>query len=136
MMYYFMLTFLLPFHHADNYAIATKDTDLIVNAVILLFVNELDERLFQLVQTCNFSFAEEVDESLERTSFYDNDQRLNVYRAVNKVTKRLRSMGSSRLRRSVGRDEVSINVQSQDKNSVASEGKDPVNLDLGKETEQ
>lgn len=136
-----MLTFLLPFHHADNYAIATKDTELIVNAVILLFVNELDERLFQLVQTCNFSFAEEVDESLERISFYDNDQRLNVSRAVNKVTKRLRSLGSSispslRPRRSVGRDEVPMNIQSQDKNSVVSEGEEPMNLDLGKETEQ
>lgn len=37
----------------DNNAFSTKNTELIANAVILLFVNELDERLYQLVEACN-----------------------------------------------------------------------------------
>lgn len=77
-----------------NLAIATKDTELIVNAVILLFVNELDERLFQLCQMLNLSFTYAVEESLERDSFHEN-QKLNVSRGVNKLKKRLREIFSS-----------------------------------------
>jgi len=83
-----------------NLAIATKDTDLIVNAVILLFVNELDERVFQLVEACHLEWASEVDESIQRNSYHEGDRKLNVSRAVNKVTKRLTVMSSSVMRKS------------------------------------
>lgn len=70
-----------------NYAIASKDTELIVNAVILLFVNELDERLFQLVEDCGISWVDEVDDSL-RSIRYHEENSLIVSRTLHKVNKR------------------------------------------------
>jgi len=74
-----------------NLAIATKDTEIITNAVILLFVNEIDERLYQLAEACNIQFVNEVNESMERNSYY-NRKELIIYRALHKTRKRFRSM--------------------------------------------
>lgn len=50
-----------------NMAIGTKNTDIIVNAVILLFVNDLDEQLFLLAECCSASW---VKGTYETYSFY------------------------------------------------------------------
>eukprot|EP00594_Rhizosolenia_setigera_P020063 CAMPEP_0178954514 /NCGR_PEP_ID=MMETSP0789-20121207/9035_1 /TAXON_ID=3005 /ORGANISM="Rhizosolenia setigera, Strain CCMP 1694" /LENGTH=171 /DNA_ID=CAMNT_0020635929 /DNA_START=675 /DNA_END=1190 /DNA_ORIENTATION=- len=57
-----------------NYAIATKDTDIITNAVILLFVNEIDERLFQLAEACNYYLVDEVDKSFQLNTYHDTTE--------------------------------------------------------------
>lgn len=88
-----LLSFFLFIIHilisVDNLAIATKDTDIITNAVILLFVNEIDGRLYQLAETCNLQFISEVIESSQSNSFYDKKELL-IHRAFRKTTKRLR----------------------------------------------
>lgn len=76
---------------SDNLAIATKDTELIVNAVILLFVNELDERVYQLVEALNVSWTNEVDASIQRNSYHE-EQKLNIFRGLHKITKRVRNL--------------------------------------------
>jgi len=98
-----------------NLAIATKNTDLIVNAVILLFVNELDERMFQLVDALNLSWAGEVEESIQRNSYHDaRANRLNVTRAANKIRERVHSFQESvsgyRHRRQSGGEESDVVV--------------------------
>lgn len=59
-------------YSTDNLAIATKDTELIVNAVILLFVNEIDERIYQLAETCSPCWVREIKASFERQSYYQH----------------------------------------------------------------
>lgn len=83
-------THLFSFFPSDNLAIATKNTEMIENAVILLFVNELDERLFQLAEVCHFTPCILVDESLEMDS-NSNKRELVLYRSLHKFRKRLRS---------------------------------------------
>lgn len=63
---------------------------MIENAVILLFVNELDERLFQLAEVCHFTPCVLVDQSLEMDSNSDRSE-LVLYRSLHKFRKRLRS---------------------------------------------
>lgn len=72
-------------------ALATKNTELVVNAVILLFVNELDERLFQLAERVNIEWVKEVNESIVRKSYHDR-KTLLLNRSLHKVRKRMRSM--------------------------------------------
>ena len=52
-------------------------TELIVNAVILLFVNELDEQVFSIVSICNSSFADRLSNEAEEYSGVLLDQHLN-----------------------------------------------------------
>ena len=52
-------------------------TELIVNAVILLFVNELDEQVFSIVSICNSSFADRLSNEAEGYSGVLLDQHLN-----------------------------------------------------------
>jgi hypothetical protein len=51
-----------------NQAIALTDTELIVNAVILLFVNEVDEQIFKIVQMANRKFLKKVVRQAETYS--------------------------------------------------------------------
>jgi len=76
-----------------NLAIATKDTDIITNAVILLFVNEIDEKLYQLTEAFGIEWIKEVNESLERNSYFDRRELL-IYRSLHKMRKRIRSIMS------------------------------------------
>lgn len=46
-------------------AIATKNTELIVNTVILLFVVEMDERLYQLAETCNYKWVKSIEQEMD-----------------------------------------------------------------------
>eukprot|EP00594_Rhizosolenia_setigera_P002454 CAMPEP_0178943184 /NCGR_PEP_ID=MMETSP0789-20121207/2435_1 /TAXON_ID=3005 /ORGANISM="Rhizosolenia setigera, Strain CCMP 1694" /LENGTH=158 /DNA_ID=CAMNT_0020622729 /DNA_START=765 /DNA_END=1241 /DNA_ORIENTATION=+ len=45
-----------------NMALATKNTELIVNAVILLFVIEIDEKLYQLSKICFPNLVVHIEE--------------------------------------------------------------------------
>lgn len=54
-------------NYSDNVAIAVKNTDLIVNAVILLFVNEIDERIHSLCCVVNEKWVRSVEESISDT---------------------------------------------------------------------
>lgn len=47
-----------------NSAIATKNTELIVNTVILLFVVELDEKLYELAETINESLVSGIEKRM------------------------------------------------------------------------
>lgn len=87
-------SFLFPFsclYSSDNLAIATKDTDIITNAVILLFVNEIDERLYQLAETCDLDWVRHVNEATRRDSYFER-KHLIIYRGLHKVRKRIRSL--------------------------------------------
>lgn len=114
-------------------AIAIKDTELIVNAVILLFVNELDERMFELCKMLNLSFTDEVEVSLHRES-YDEDQKLNVYRAANKIRKKVYSLHSSILSNLGFGQQEEGEAQEQDKNSHMSESEYNMSVDLKRES--
>jgi len=73
-----------------NMAIAKKDTDIITNAVILLFVNEIDERLYQLTEACDIEWIKEVNESLTRNSYFDRSELL-IHRSLHTLRKTIRS---------------------------------------------
>lgn len=83
-------TFSMIHASIDNYAIASNDTEMIYDAVILLFVNEIDERLYQLAESCNLNWVYEVNESVERDSYHDKKD-LIIYRSIHRVRKRIRS---------------------------------------------
>lgn len=88
---FFLISHVHPSLFLDNLAIATKDTDIITNAVILLFVNEIDERLYQLASACNIHFISEVDESFSRNSYHAKKE-LIIHRALHKLRKKLRNI--------------------------------------------
>ena len=46
-----------------NKAIATSNTDIIVNSVVVLFVMELDEWNFATIETCNEKWIPQVSDS-------------------------------------------------------------------------
>lgn len=51
-----------------NSAIATKNTELIVNTVILLFVVELDEKLYELAETINESLVSGIEKRMNENN--------------------------------------------------------------------
>jgi len=98
-----------------NMAIAKKDTDIITNAVILLFVNEIDERLYQLTEACDIEWIKEVNESLERNSYFDRRELL-IYRSLHKMRKRIRSMMS--ITKKTGEDLKDSSKVSEDESEI------------------
>lgn len=54
-------------------AIATKNTDLIKDAVVLLFVIEIDERIFQLVEAMNPIWVEQIKKYMKNTTMYEGN---------------------------------------------------------------
>lgn len=52
-------------------AIVTKNTDLIKDAVVLLFVIEIDERLFQLVESIEPEWVRKIDENMRNSRVYE-----------------------------------------------------------------
>ena len=64
-----------------NLAIAVTQTELIVNAVILLFINDVDEQVFSICRIVNSKWvdrmsqkAEEYSESLHERQIAENDE--------------------------------------------------------------
>lgn len=74
--------------------IATKSTELVVNAVVLLFVNELDERLYQLAERCNKQWVTCVTESFEKNYNHD-DKKLILSRTVDEARNRVSDVWES-----------------------------------------
>ena len=50
-----------------NTALAVSDTDLIMNAVILLFINDLDEKLLTIMQSLNPGWTKEILDEVDLT---------------------------------------------------------------------
>jgi hypothetical protein len=63
-----------------NISIGLTNTEIIVNAVILLFVNELDEQVFSIVSICNSAFADRLSNEAEVYSGVLLDQHLSDQR--------------------------------------------------------
>lgn len=105
------------FKSSDILAIGTKDTDMITNAAILLFVNEIDERLYQLAEACNIKWVLEVNESLQRNSYF-NKRELLIYRALHKGRKRLRRLLSVEKKHDLANDDQ---AQAQEASGVEKE---------------
>ena len=53
-----------------NLALAEKDTDLIMNAVILMFINDLDEQIFKAILSLTPNWLEKRTQEIEK---YVND---------------------------------------------------------------
>eukprot|EP00594_Rhizosolenia_setigera_P010026 CAMPEP_0178961804 /NCGR_PEP_ID=MMETSP0789-20121207/13950_1 /TAXON_ID=3005 /ORGANISM="Rhizosolenia setigera, Strain CCMP 1694" /LENGTH=321 /DNA_ID=CAMNT_0020645759 /DNA_START=817 /DNA_END=1783 /DNA_ORIENTATION=- len=59
-----------------NQAIATKNTDMIVNTVILLFVIELDEILYELAEIINEKWIEGIENKMRQSAAQNIDSDL------------------------------------------------------------
>lgn len=69
-----------------NQALAEKNTDLVMNAVILLFINDLDERLMDVIKTMNPNWLEkryeEARENLKKEHSAILNQRIRAGREM------------------------------------------------------
>eukprot|EP00594_Rhizosolenia_setigera_P014592 CAMPEP_0178954346 /NCGR_PEP_ID=MMETSP0789-20121207/8934_1 /TAXON_ID=3005 /ORGANISM="Rhizosolenia setigera, Strain CCMP 1694" /LENGTH=187 /DNA_ID=CAMNT_0020635727 /DNA_START=383 /DNA_END=946 /DNA_ORIENTATION=- len=111
-----------------NLAIATKDTGIITNAVVLLFVNEIDERLYQLAEACDINWVREVDESLRRDGYF-NRRDLFIQRSLHKLRKSTRNAFSMKKEKGRTIDDV------EDALKVRKDERD-ISMDMIKEVEE
>eukprot|EP00594_Rhizosolenia_setigera_P007152 CAMPEP_0178953206 /NCGR_PEP_ID=MMETSP0789-20121207/8289_1 /TAXON_ID=3005 /ORGANISM="Rhizosolenia setigera, Strain CCMP 1694" /LENGTH=194 /DNA_ID=CAMNT_0020634437 /DNA_START=230 /DNA_END=814 /DNA_ORIENTATION=+ len=72
-------------------AIAVKNTDMIKDAVVLLFVVEVDERIFQLVESINPDWIEAIDNNMRGSLIYGGDD-LVITSWAQKSAKSMESM--------------------------------------------
>lgn len=112
------IVFLVSFFSAStsiyyNLATAITNTDIIKDAVILLFVNELDERFYEIAEGCNKYYVSDVDEALEHSTTYHDEHRLVIEKSFHKVHKRV----SDLLNRSSSKDHESISKDDDDEHS-------------------
>jgi len=97
-------------------AIATKNTELIKDAVVLLFVIEVDERLFQLVESINSNWVGSIESTL-RGSLVLNVDDLVISSSVKKSNERYKSVKRNvrksyrSLVNSSGKEETEIQVR-------------------------
>lgn len=72
-------------------AIAAKNTEVIVNAVILLFVAEIDERLYQLAQGINKGWVKDIKDTADKDQHFFDD--LIISSTVTRISKYRQSIG-------------------------------------------
>jgi len=61
-----IFTFVVSFNY--NYAIATSNTELVANSVIILFITDTDERLYGILESINASWVEGMSCEEERSN--------------------------------------------------------------------
>lgn len=77
-----------------NLVTVRMDTELIVNTVILLFILEEDERLYQLISSVNPSFVIDVEKDMRESANFNGDD-LIVSSWIKKFSERFRKITSN-----------------------------------------
>ena len=72
-------------------SIATTNTELIVNAVILLFVTELDEKVHIVIRDVNLKWCKSIMDEVQNVA--DNHGRGLLYQTKNRMSRWLSSDG-------------------------------------------
>lgn len=109
-------------------AIATKNTELIVNTVILLFVVEMDERLYQLAETCNYKWVKSIEQEMdEKKESHGGD--LLLQRSSTKLSSFVRRYHLFKLPKKYEKNDVGkydVNKSVAEKNDVEKNEDEPL----------